>query len=260
MFCFMDKAVKIGIIGGSGLDDPKLLKDFEEKEIDTPYGKPSAKYICGKISGAEVCILPRHGKNHELSPSAINYRANIYGFKILGCSYIIATSAVGSLREEIKPGNLVFPNQFIDFTKHRKNSFFDEVGKVVHTPMALPFDEGLRKILVSVCSELGFPHNNDKTILTVEGPRFSSRAESFMFRQWGADIIGMTNFPEVALALELGIPYQTIAMSTDYDCWKDGEDHVTFEMVIKTMEENGDKVKQVLIKAIPMINNIKGKN
>jgi 5'-methylthioadenosine phosphorylase len=251
--------VKIGIVGGSGLDDPKLLSDFEEKELNTPYGKPSSKYVCGKISGVEVCILARHGKKHDISPSLVNYRANIHGFKMLGCTHILATSAVGSLREEIKPGNLVFPSQFIDFTKLRKNTFFDSIGEVKHTSMAEPFDSNLRKLLCKCCDELKLDYNSDKTIITVEGPRFSTKAESHMFRSWGADIIGMTNFPEVALANEIGIPYQTISMSTDYDCWKDDVEGVSFEMVLKTMNENSEKVKKLLLAAIPKIDKMNKK-
>ena len=247
---------KIGIIGGSGLDDPGLVSDYEEKEIETPYGKPSSKITCGKINGVEVCILARHGKNHEISPSFINYRANIYALKMLGCDCILSTSAVGSLRDEIKPGNLVFPNQFIDFTKQRKSSFFDSVGEVIHTPMAEPYDLRLRDVLINLCKEFGFNFNTNKILVVIEGPRFSTKAESFMYRQWGADIIGMTGVPEVVLANELGIPYQTIAMSTDYDCWKEGEDSVTFEMVLKRMKENSEKVKKLLIEAIPRIANV----
>ena len=256
--------VKIGIIGGSGLDDPKLITNFEEKELDTPYGKPSSKITCGKINNVDVCILARHGKSHDIPPSLVNYRANIYALKMLGCDYILATSAVGSLRDEIKPGNLVFPNQFIDFTRQRKMTFYDLIGEFKHTPMALPFDQKLRDILIDVCDKLGYKYNKDKTVVTIEGPRFSTKAESYMFRQWGADVINMSTCPEVILANELGLPYQTIAMSTDYDCWKEGEESVTFEIVMKRMHENSDKVKKLLIEAIPRIANsdsdfIKGK-
>lgn len=246
---------RIGIIGGSGLDDPKLLSEQEEKDIETPYGKPSSKITCGKISGVDVCIIARHGKKHEIPPSLVNYRANIWALKHLGCTHILATSAVGSLREEIKPGNLVFPNQFIDFTKQRKSTFFDESGEFTHTPMSEPYDSKLREILCSICDELCFSYNKNKTIVTIEGPRFSTRAESHMFREWGADIINMSSCPEVILANEIGIPYQTIAMSTDYDCWKDNEEPVTFDMVMKRMHENSDKVKQLLLIAIPRIAN-----
>ncbi len=247
--------VKIGIIGGSGLDDPKILSNYEEKEIETPYGKPSSTITVGNLNGVEVCILARHGKNHDIPPSLINYRANIYAFKVLGCDFVIATSAVGSLRDEIKPGNLVFPNQFIDFTKERKMSFFDSVGEVKHTPMAEPYSLKLREIFCKICDEMGFNYNKNKTMVVIEGPRFSTKAESFMFRQIGADIIGMTGCPECSLANEIGIPYQTIAMSTDYDCWKEGEEPVTWEMVVKRMHENADKVKRLIIEAIPRIAN-----
>ena len=214
--------MKIGIIGGSGLDDPKLLDKYEEKEVDTPYGKPSSLLTCGKISGIEVIILARHGKDHIIPPTYVNYRANIYALKQEKCDIILATSACGSLREEIKPGNLVFPNQIIDFTKQRKMTFFD--NRVIHTSMSEPFDKRIRDILCNVCDELKFFYNKDVTLITVEGPRFSTKAESFMFRHLGADIINMSGCPEIFLANELKIPYQTIAMSTDYDCWKEDEE------------------------------------
>jgi 5'-methylthioadenosine phosphorylase len=246
--------VKIGIIGGSGLDDPQLLTNYEEKEVETKYGKPSSKIVCGKIKGVDVCILARHGKKHEIPPHIVNYRANIAALKILGCTHILATSAVGSLKEKIKPGDLVFPNQFIDFTKQRKNTFYDEIGEVKHIEMAEPFSNELRKILIDAAEELGFEKHDFATIVVIEGPRFSTKAESFMFRNF-ADIIGMTSVPECSLAKELEIPYQTIAMSTDYDCWKKDEEPVTFEMILKRMSENAHKVKQLLLNAIPKIAN-----
>ena len=246
--------VKIGIIGGSGLDNPELLQDYQEKRVDTPYGSPSSALTCGKIKGVNVCILARHGKNHDIPPSQVNYRANIYALKQEGCNVILVTSAVGSLREEIEPGNLVFPNQFIDFTKNRKNSFYDS-DKVVHTSMAEPYDAELTELLCECCNELGFNYDNEVTMVVIEGPRFSTKAESFMFKHLGADIIGMTGCPECNLANEMGIPYQTIAMSTDYDCWKEGEESVTFEMVMKTMSENSEKVKKLLLNVIPKIGN-----
>ncbi len=246
--------VKIGIIGGSGLDNPKLLENYEEKQVETPYGKPSSSIVCGKISGIDVFILARHGKKHEIPPSQVNYRANIAALKMIGCTHILATSAVGSLKEEIKPGDLVFPDQFIDMTKQRKSTFYDSVGEVKHTEMAEPFSEELRKILVMNAKELGFTFHEKATLIVIEGPRFSTKAESFMFKQF-ADIIGMTAVPEVILANEAEIPYQTIAMSTDYDCWREGEEPVTWEMIVKKMEENADKVKQLLLRVIPKIEN-----
>ncbi len=247
--------VKIGIIGGSGLDNPNLLEDYNELDVETPYGKPSSKLICGKISGVEVCFLARHSKVHGIPPSNINFRANIWALKQEGCDFILATTAVGSLRQEIKPGNLVFPNQFIDFTKQRKMTFHDKDEGAIHTPMSEPYSEKLRNILVEGCNELGFEFNNNKTVVVIEGPRFSTKAESHMFRQWGADIINMSSCPEVILANELKIPYQNIAMSTDYDCWKEDEEAVTFEIVMQRMNENADKVKKLLLKVIPKIAN-----
>ena len=247
--------IKIGIIGGSGLDDPKLLRNYEEKKVETKYGDPSSKISCGTISGAEVYILARHGINHNIPPAAVNYRANITALKELGCNYIIATSAVGSLKEEIIPGALVFPDQFIDFTKSRKLSFYDSIGEVRHTEMAEPFSKYLRERLMDTTKELGFDYHDGATITVIEGPRFSTKAESHMFRKLGADIIGMTTVPECSLAKEAGIPYASIAMSTDYDCWRENTEPVTFEMVMQTMKENAEKVKKVLVKGIENIVN-----
>jgi len=246
--------VKIGIIGGSGLDDPKIMKDYDEIDGNTPYGKPSSKLTRGKIGGVDVVILARHGTDHSIMPTKVNYRANVLSLKDEGCTHILATTAVGSLREEIKPGNIVFPDQFIDFTKHRNLTFYEE--KVIHTPMSEPFDKNVRDILCQTCDQLGFAYNRDKVVVTIEGPRFSTRAESHMFRMWGADVINMSTVPEVILASEVGIPYQTIAMSTDYDCWKADEEPVTFEMILERMKENSEKVKMLLIEAIPGIKGI----
>lgn len=242
---------KIAIIGGSGLDDPKILEDAQEVEVNTKFGKPSSALTVGKIGGVEVVILARHGKSHSTPPTFVNFLANIWALKDAGCTHILATTAVGSLREEIKPGNLVFPNQFIDFTRHRNLTYFTD--EVVHTSMADPYDETLRSMLRSTCDELGYEYNSDKTVITIEGPRFSTKAESKMFQSWGADIINMSTCPEVILANELKIPYQTIAMSTDYDTWREGDDHVTWEMILKIMNENAEKVKKLLINVIPKI-------
>ena len=246
--------VKIGIIGGSGLDDPEILENFIEKDVETPYGKPSSKIICGKIKGVEVCILARHGKAHEIYPTKVNYRANIYALNKEGCTHILATSAVGSLKEDIKPGDLVFPDQFIDFTKSRENTYFDKYGEVKHQSMSEPFSNELRKILMNESISLGFRSREKATIAVIEGPRFSTKAESFMFRNF-ADIIGMTTCPEVILANELEIPYVSIAMSTDYDCWKEDEEPVTFDIVMNRMKDNAENVNMLLISAIPKIAN-----
>ncbi|MBU0501915.1 MAG: S-methyl-5'-thioadenosine phosphorylase [Candidatus Margulisbacteria bacterium] len=240
--------VKIGIIGGSGLDDPQILKNAVDKEENNKFGQPTSPLKCGQIDGVEVVILARHGRDHNIMPTKVNFLANIYALKQEGCTHILAATAVGSLREDIKPGNLVFPNQFIDFTRHRNLTFFTD--KVVHTPMAEPYSKELTDILCSICDDLGYEYNRDKTVVTIEGPRFSTKAESRMFRTWGADIINMSTCPEVILANELGIPYQTIAMSTDYDCWKEDEAPVTFEMILERMKENADKVKTLLVKVV----------
>ena len=242
---------KIGLIGGSGLDDPQIIKNPVEKVVNNVFGQPSSALTCGKINGVEIVILARHGKDHSIMPTKVNFLANIQALKEEGCTHILAATAVGSLRDEIKPGHLVFPSQFIDFTRHRNLTFFHD--KVVHTPMSDPYDKRMTDILCKTADELGYKYNRDVTVVTIEGPRFSTRAESHMFRAWGADIINMSTCPEVALANELGIPYQTIAMSTDYDCWKENEAPVTFEMVMNTMNQNAEKVKQLIIKAIARI-------
>lgn len=243
--------VVIGIIGGSGLDDPKILINSVEREIKTPYGKPASKLIEGKISGKKVVILARHGKKHYLSPSLVPYRANLWSLKASGCTHILATTACGSLKEKMKPGDLVFTDQFIDFTKQRKTTFFED--KVIHTPMADPFDLHLRSLLIKSANRLRLSYHPKGTVVTIEGPRFSTRAESFMFKQLGADVINMSTVPEVILANELGIPYQSIAMVTDYDCWKEKVESVSFDLIMKRMQENAEKVKQLLIEAVSVI-------
>lgn len=246
-----EKNIKIGIIGGSGLEDPKLLQDFQEQDIDTVFGKPSSKLTTGKIGNKEVVIISRHGKDHSIAPTKIPFRANIQALKDIGCSHIIATTACGSLREELKPGDLIFLDQFIDNTKHRALTFYED--KVIHTPMADPFCAQLRKLIIESAKKLDLPHHDKGTMVTIEGPRFSTRAESHMFRSWGADVINMSTVPEVALAREIGICYASIAMSTDYDCWKEDEEPVTWEMVNQTIKQNSDNVKKLLVDIIPRI-------
>jgi len=245
--------IKIGIIGGSGLDDPDILKDKKEIEVETPYGKPSSALSIGKIGGVDVVLLARHGKKHSIYPTGVNFRANIRALKQQGVTHIIATTACGSLREEIKPNDFVFVDQFIDFTKHRILTFHDK--EVIHTPMAEPFCECMRKILSETAGELKLKHHNKGTVITIEGPRFSTKAESKMFRILGADIINMSTVPEVILAREAKICYQAIAMSTDYDCWKEGEEPVTWNMIVERMKLNSENVKKLIIAAIPKIKN-----
>lgn len=242
----------IGIIGGSGLEDPKILKNAKEVKLETPFGKHSPITV-GEISGRKVALLSRHGRKHELSPSKVNYRANIWALKELGCKYALASSACGSLREEIKPGDFVLPNQFIDRTFRRENTFFDREGKVVHLPMAEPFCRKLRKLILDEAKKLGYRTHLDKTVITIEGPRFSTKAESKLFRSWNADVINMTTVPEAVLARELGLCYQVVAMSTDYDCFLEDRPPVTIEEVLKVMKENAERVKALFLAVIPKI-------
>jgi 5'-methylthioadenosine phosphorylase len=245
----------IGIIGGSGLDNPDILKTPRDEKVSTPFGEPSSELKHGSIDGVNVILLARHGRKHTIPPTQVNYRANIWALKKAGCTHIIATTAVGSLREEIDRGHLVIVDQFIDFTKQRKMSFHEsfEPHRPVHAPMAEPYDSHLRKILIDECRALRFPFHERGTVVTIEGPRFSTRAESFMFRTLGADIINMSIATETVLANEAGMPYAAVAMSTDYDCWKPDEESVTWEAVLKVFAENAVRVTALLRGAIPKI-------
>jgi len=247
--------IKIGIIGGSGLDNPDILEGQQDIQTETPYGNTSSPLKTGKINGVEVVLLARHGREHTIPPTHVNYRANIHALKEIGCTHIIATTAVGSLREDIKRGDIVIIDQFIDFTRRRHVSFHDtfEPHKPIHTPMADPFDEKLRRVLNEACEELRIRHHKSGTVVTIEGSRFSTRAESRMFRAWGADIINMSIAPEAILANEAKIPYAAIAMSTDYDCWKTDEKPVTWDDISKIFGENVDKVTRLMIETIPKI-------
>ena len=245
--------VKVGIIGGSGLDDPDILKDAKEVSVDTPYGAPTSGLTCGVIEGVDAVIIARHGKDHSIFPSAVNFRANIQALKDQGCTHILAATAVGSLREEIAPGHLVFPGQFIDHTRKREVTFFDK-GEVVHTSMAEPFCPNLIDLFSASAEGAGIPFHKNKTVITIEGPRFSTKAESHMFRSWNADIINMSTVPEVCLARERKIHYAAVAMSTDYDCWHEEEEPVTWEMIVKTMKENAGNVIKLFLDVIPKIN------
>ncbi|MFH1587969.1 MAG: S-methyl-5'-thioadenosine phosphorylase [Candidatus Diapherotrites archaeon] len=246
----------IGIIGGSGLEDPKLLKDFEEKKIETKFGKPSGAYTIGKLNGVEVAVLSRHGKTHSINPTNVNYRANIWGFKEFGVKAIIASSACGSLQEKIKPGELVFPNQFIDRTTKRDSSFYDK-DRVCHISMANPFCFTLRNILTETAKKSGIKFHSNKTVITIEGPRFGTKAEGHVFQKWGAHVINMTTVPEVVLAREAGIHYQTINIVTDYDCVIEREEAVNLEMVLEGMKKSAQKTREIISKAATEINKTK---
>ena len=236
--------VKIGIIGGSGLDNPDILKDAKDIEVDTPFGKPTSPLKLGKISGVDVVLIARHGREHTIPPTQVNYRANIQALKDKGCTHILATTACGSLRLEIGRGDFVILDQFIDFTRLRKITFFEEfpTGEPKHVPMAYPYSEMLRNILIETAKELNLKHHETGTVVTIEGPRFSTRAESEMFRIWGADVINMSIAPETILANEAGIPYAAVTMSTDYDCWKDDEAPVTWEEILEVFGKNVNNV------------------
>lgn len=237
----------IGIIGGSGLDNPDIIKDATTLRVDTPYGNPSSLLRVGTIGSNRVIILARHGQSHEYSPTEVNYRANIYALKHQGVDCIIATTACGSLRAEIERGDFVLLDQFIDFTRKRINTYHESFASgAVHTPMADPFDSALRAHILDCAGRVGVKCHPRGTVVTIEGPRFSTRAESMMFRSWGADVINMSVATEVALANELAIPYAAIAMSTDYDCWKTDEPPVSWEEIVRIFEQNAQRMIALL--------------
>lgn len=246
---------KIAIIGGTGLENPEILKNAGEVNIETPYGNPSSTFLTGTIEGMEVALLSRHDRDHSIPPTQVNNRANIHAIKALNCTHIIATTACGSLREEIKRGDIVILDQFIDFTRRRDLTFHTDFknGELKHTAMADPFSGELRDLLISNARALGLSFHERGTVITIEGPRFSTRAESKMFQMWGADIINMSVAPEVILANEAGIPYSAIAISTDYDAWREDEAPVTWEEVLAIFSENVEHIIRLILKTLPMI-------
>ncbi|NOZ88503.1 MAG: S-methyl-5'-thioadenosine phosphorylase [Crenarchaeota archaeon] len=244
-------SAEIAIIGGSGLYDPGIFEDSVEVKVYTPYGEPSDSIIVGRVADRRVAFLPRHGRGHRIPPHRINYRANIWALRSLGVRWVIAVSAVGSLREDYRPGDLVVPDQFIDMTKKRDYTFFDG-GVVAHVSMADPFCEHLRRLLVEAGRGLGYRVHEKGTYICIEGPRFSTRAESRVWKDvFKADIIGMTLVPEVNLACEAQMCYATLAMITDYDVW--AEHPVTAEEVTRVMRENTEKAKRILYQLIPRL-------
>ena len=250
----LENSKVIGIIGGSGLEDPDFIQDSKPVHVATKYGDPTSSISLGKISGRTVAVLPRHGRQHQFSPTQVNYRANLIALQKLNVSHIFATTACGSLRYEIERGDLVFIDQFIDFTKHRISTYHESFEKgIEHTIMAEPFNPELRKLLYETAMENNLRAHNGGTLVTIEGPRFSTKAESKMFKIWGADVINMSVATEAALANELGIPYAAIAMSTDYDCWKEDEEPVTWQEILEVSNKNASNVKDLLIKAISKI-------
>lgn len=237
------------MIGGSGLYEMAELTDREERRLKTPFGDPSGAYVTGTLRGKRVAFLPRHDVGHRLMPSELNFRANIYGFKLLGVEAIISASAVGSLREEMKPLDLVFPDQFIDRTFNRHATFFGS-GIVAHVGFAHPVCDRLRKITATCAEQAGATVHRDGTYVCMEGPQFSTLAESKLYRSWGADIIGMTNLQEAKLAREAEICYTTMALVTDYDCWHPDHDAVTVEMIIENLTQNAKMAQQVIARAV----------
>jgi len=240
---------QIGIIGGSGLYDMAGVSDREEVAVTTPFGEPSAPYLLGTLRGKRVAFLARHGGGHRVSPSELNFRANVYGMKTLGVEYILSASAVGSLKEEYKPADIVIPDQFFDRTKGRPSSFFGR-GLVGHVGFAHPFCKILSGIAYDSGKTAGATIHKGGTYVCMEGPQFSTLAESKLYRSWGMDIIGMTNLQEAKLAREAEICYTTIALVTDYDCWHPDHDSVTVEMVMSTLGKNAATAQQIIAGAV----------
>ena len=251
----MSEVLRIGVIGGSGLYQMEGLVNIREEEVETPFGQPSAPFLIGTLSGqtgVELVFLPRHGRNHEFNPSEVNYRANIFGMKALGVSWIISVSAVGSLQEEVIPGHVVVIDQFIDRTKNRAATFFEK-GMVAHIAFGDPVCLTLRQYLLEASKNAGATFHDGGTYVCMEGPAFSTRAESNLYRSWGARVIGMTNLPEAKLAREASISYATLAMATDYDCWHTGHDDVTVEQVVAVLNANVSLAKRIVAEAVPLI-------
>jgi len=243
---------KIGVIGGTGLYDIEGLTDIEEVNIDTPFGKPSDAIVIGKLEGVGIAFLPRHGKGHRILPTEIPVRANIYALKSLGVEYIIAINSAGSFKEEIKPGDLVIPDQIIDRTRNRVNSFFGE-GIVAHIPFAEPFCPVLSQIVFEAARQAGASVHLRGTYVAMEGPAFSTRAESRLYRSWGADIIGMTALPEAKLAREAEICYASIACVSDYDSWWEPGEPVTVDVILNVLHQNINIAKNIIKLAVTRI-------
>lgn len=239
----------IGVIGGSGLYEIEGLRDLQEVEVETPFGKPSDALITGTLDGVKMVFLPRHGRGHRLLPSEVPYRANIHALKQLGVERIISVSAVGSMREEIVPGHIVIPDQFFDRTQGKRASTFFGDGVVGHVQFADPVCGDLSAVLAQAATEVGATVHRGGTYLCIEGPNFSTRAESNIYRGWGVDIIGMTNLPEARLAREAEICYGTVALATDYDCWYEGHDDVSVEAVLATIKQNVATARNIIKRA-----------
>jgi 5'-methylthioadenosine phosphorylase len=242
-------SIQIGIIGGSGLYDMAALADRQEVQVATPFGEPSGPYVTGTLAGRRVAFLARHGAGHRLLPSELNFRANIYGFKTLGVEWILSASAVGSLKEEYRPLDLLLPDQFFDRTRHRVSTFFGR-GLVAHVGFAHPVCPALHGLVYDAAAAEGARVHRGGTYVCMEGPQFSTKAESNLYRAWGMDVIGMTNLQEAKLAREAEICYVTIALVTDYDCWHPDHDAVTVEMVVGNLQQNARMAQRVIAGAV----------
>ena len=242
----------IGIIGGSGLYDIQGLEDVRELELSTPFGAPSDALITGTYRGTRLVFLPRHGRGHRIAPNEINFRANVWALKKAGVSRIVSVSAVGSMREDIHPGDFVVIDQFFDRTRHRADTFFGN-GVVAHVLFADPVCPEVRAALLAGGKALGLTMHDGGTYLNMEGPQFSTRAESRIYRQWGVDVIGMTNLQEAKLAREAELCYATVAMATDYDCWHEQHDDVTVDAVLAVMRQNVAKARALILDAVPRL-------
>lgn len=254
----MQEKIRFGVIGGSGVYQMEALQNIQEVTLDTPFGQPSDAYMIGTLHGQQVAFLARHGRGHRISPTRLNQRANIYGFKMLGVEYLIGVSACGSLREDYAPGHIVIPDQLFDRTSNRALSFFDDPsvgtdGLVVHIGVAEPFCPFLNDLCYRAVEATGNPVHKGGNFITIEGPRFSTKAESRVFRSWGMDIIGMTTTPEAQLAREAEMSYAVMAHVTDYDVWHESEEPVTVEKVVRTLLHNADVAKLAVANAIHLL-------
>jgi len=242
--------IDIGIIGGSGLYEMQGLQVLEERTVKTPFGDPSDPYVIGEIDGTRVAFLSRHGRGHRLMPSELNYRANIFGFKLLGVHTILSASAVGSMKESYHPTDIVFPHQFIDRTRHRPDTFFGD-GIVAHVAFADPICAGVSFLMGEAARAAGATAHMGGVYVCMEGPQFSTRAESHLYRSWNADVIGMTNLQEAKLAREAEICYATMALVTDYDCWHESHDDVNIEQILEYLRANATMATTILRNSIP---------
>jgi 5'-methylthioadenosine phosphorylase len=249
----MSSGYTLGVLGGSGLYEMEGLEGVKEIDVDTPFGKPSDVLVKGTLAnGTAMIFLPRHGRGHRVPPHAINYRANVCALKKAGATHLVSVSAVGSMKEEIAPGHLVVPDQFVDLTKKRTSTFFED-GIVGHVPFADPVCGLLAAALAESAGKAGVKVHKGGAYVCIEGPQFSTRAESMIYRTWGVSVIGMTSMPEAKLAREAELPFATLALATDYDCWHDGHDDVTVEAVVATMKKNVGSAKKTLLALAGML-------